>query len=648
MTGSLRTTARNPIAITLMGVLVLVFLILGVGGGGKLPDAFRTVNADAVVSAGSHSLSTRDFKRVFDQQRTKLEQQAQQPLTVDILVKNGFDARILDGVAQDESLAEVLTRAGITPSADVIDAEIRKLPEAFDRVTGKFSETQFNQFLASQGLTPRQAQDLLADELAQRHFSAAWQAGFNVPRLFVALEAVSALEIRDVSYFLLDPRVVPQPAPPTDAELTAFIKANAAQLMTPEMRTLTLVRFSAQALTPSTTVDPAAVKKEFEFRKDSLSSPETRSLVEIPVKSATDAQSVAARLERGEDAAAIAKSLGVEPVTYVDKPQPAIADHKLAQAVFAMRAGETRGPIQGDLGLAVAKVIKVTPGHEATFESAKAKIEADLRAKAAKDRAYEQSQKFDDARQAGSSLTDAAAKAGAATITVGPVTAKGVGLDGKPNPLLTDAILKFAFAAPLKEEGDIQDAGSGEYYALRVDKIAPPALPSLADKRAELTGAWMRQHYFAAIRARAESLVGEINKGRSVDQAAAEVGAHAVHQQGMQRIQARQYQALGQDFLENAFGARAGAVFVSNAPGGIIIAKLDAVRPGDVNAMAHALEANRQRLASGYLRDVDAAVRQAALDAIKPTTNLDLARRAIGVDPTLLPKLTDKTTAKAK
>ena len=56
------------------------------------------------------------------------------------------------------------------PDPSLIDAQIKQIPVAFDRVTGKFSEKQFEDFLASQGLTPREVQSDLTDELAQRHF----------------------------------------------------------------------------------------------------------------------------------------------------------------------------------------------------------------------------------------------------------------------------------------------------------------------------------------------------------------------------------------------------------------------------------------------------------------------------------------------
>lgn len=648
MTGSLRSTARNPVAIALMGLLVLVFLILGVGGGGKFPDAFRANNADAVVIAGGHSMNTRDFKHIFDNEKQRFEQQAQQPVPTELLVRNGFDQQLLNQIALDQAEVEMLERAGVVPDPALVDAEIKKLPFAFDRVTGKFSEQQYTQFLANQGLTPRQAQAELGDELAQRHFTFAVEAGFRAPRIYAALNAIAGLENRDVTYFAIDPHIVPQPAAPTDAQLLAFMKEHAAQLTRPEMRVITVARFSSKALEPAVTVDPAAVEKEFAFQKDSLSSPEKRTLIQIPIRTPAQGAQAAARLAKGEDPAAIAKSFGVEPIRYVDQPQSAVADRKLAVAAFALREGQVSGPVQGDLGIAALKVIKVTQGATATLESARPKIEAGLRAKSAQNQAYELSQKFDDARQAGASVADAARKAGATAITVGPVTADGLGSDGKPNPLLTDKILKAAFAHAAGEDTDLADAGPGEYFALRVERVIPPALPPLADKRPELAKAYTNQQFLLALKARAEALMDQIRKGASIDKVAAQAGGHVVRQAGMQRVQAQQYKAMGRDFLQGVFSAKPGDVFAAAAPTGVLIAKLDAVRPGEVTAMARVVEAIRGRLSEDYTRDLMAAVKAGSRQTVTVTVNLPLARQALDVDPDLLAKSGTKPAGKAK
>jgi peptidyl-prolyl cis-trans isomerase D len=616
-----------------MGLLILVFLVLGVGGGGRFPDAFRGARSDSVVTAGAHSTSVTDYRRIFEQQKAKFEQQSKQPLTVEFLVQNGFDQQLLNEIALDQGQAEMLARIGVVPDRTLIDAQIKQIPVAFDRVTGKFSQKQFEQFLASQGLTPKQVEDDLTDELAQRHFVSAIAGGFKTPRAYAALSAIAALQNRDVSYFILDPRAVVPPAQPDDAKLATFMKAHAAQLMRPEMRVITLVRFSAAALAPTITVSDADIQKEFDFRKDALSTPETRDIIQIPVKTAADGAQAAQRLGRGEDPAVIAKALGVEPILYTGKPRSAIADGKIAAAAFALKEGQVAGPVQGDLGLDVLKVSRVNPAKIASLESAKAKIEADLKAKAAQNKAYELSQKFDEARQGGASIAQAAQKAGVATETVGPFREDGGDGLGRPVPQLSDKITKSVFAAKAGEDSDVQDAGTGEYFAFRLEKVSPPSLPSLDEVRAPLTAAYMREQMIAALRAKADALMGMIRSGKSMDEAATSVGAHLERQQGMQLIKAQQYQALGREFLSSIFAQKTGEVFDAAAPNGVFIAKLDAVRAADVETTARFLEAIRSRTSEDYLRDLVNAAKTAAKASVKVNLNLALARQAMGVDP---------------
>ena len=638
MTGTLRSTARNPIAIALMGLLILVFLILGVGGGGRFPDAFRGARADGVVTAGGHVTTANDFRRIFDQQKQHYEEQTKQTYTNEFLVQNGFDQQLLNQIALDDAQAEMLARAGVDPDATLIDAQIRQIPVAFDRVTGKFSEQQFTQFLASQGLTPREVQADFTDELAERHFISALAASYKVPRAYAALTAIAAMQNRDVSYFILDPRAVVQPTAPTDAQLLAFETAHAAQLTRPEMRIVTLVRFSAAALAPTVTVTAADIQKEFDLRKNSLSTPETRTIIQIPVKTSAQGAEAAGRLAKGEDPGAIAKAFGAEPVIYENKPSTAIPDGKLAVAAFALKEGQVSGPVQGDLGLAALKVVKITPATTATLDSAKVKIEADLRAKAAKNKAYELSQKFDDARQAGASIADAAQKAGVATVTPGPFTAEGLDGLGKAVPLIDGKIAKSAFAMRAGEDSDIQDAGPGEYYALRVDKVIAPALPALDELRPLLTQAYMREQLVKALHAKADAVMGQIRQGESMDAAAASVGATVTRLQNIQVIKAQQYQSLGREFLTEIFSQKAGQVFAAGAPNGAFIARLEAVRPGDAAATAQFLESIRERASQDYLRDLLTSTKVAAEKVTKVSVNQNLARQTLGVDPASLAK----------
>jgi peptidyl-prolyl cis-trans isomerase D len=418
----------------------------------------------------------------------------------------------------------------------------------------------------------------------------------------------------------------------------AFMKAHAADLTRPELRTFTLVRFSAAALAPAITIDPAAVEKAFAAKKDSLSKPETRTLIEIPVRSAAQGQAAAAALAKGEAPSAVAAAMGSEPVIWTDKAQTDITDRRIATVAFSMKPGEVRGPVQGDVGLAALKLVKVAPGGVATLENSRAKIETDLRAEAAKNKAYELSQKFDDARQAGSSVADAASKAGVSAISVGPLTAQGIGLDGKPSPLVNDKILKSAFGAGPGEDTDLEDAGPGDYFALHLDKITPPALPPLAQFRPQLAKAWTTEQFVTALKAKADGLMAQLRRGASMETVASSVGAHVVHQVGMQRVNAEQFKAMGRDFLVGVFTAKAGDVFAAPAPNGVFVARLDAVRPGDLTAMARAAQVIAPRVSQAFSQNLLDSVRAASRRTVKTTINLAMARQAIGVDTSTLPK----------
>jgi peptidyl-prolyl cis-trans isomerase D len=648
MTGALRTTARNPVAIAMMGLLILVFLILGVGGGGRLPDILSGGHGDDVVVAGAHSMSSRDFQKIFDQNKQRYEQQAKQEVTVDFLVRNGFDRQLLNEIAEDEAETEMLNRAGVNPDASLIDNEIKKLPFAFDKVTGQFSEQQFIDFLARQGLTPREAEAELTDELTQRHFMFAAQNGFRIPYAFAALNAVTGLQNRDISYFTLPASSVPQPAQPTDAQLTDFMHEHAQQLMRPEMRIITVALFSAKALAPSIKVDPAEVQKEFNFKKDTLSTPERRTVIEIPVRSVAQANEASARLAKGEAPDAIAKSFGAEAVNYPDAPQSAIPDGKVAAAAFALQPGQVSGPVQGELGMAVLKVVKVTPASAANLETARPGIEADLRTRAAQNQAYELSQKFDDARQAGSSVADASRKAGVAVLTLGPVTSSGLDVDGKPVTALTPEMLKSAFAKAQGEDGDLEDAGPGEHFAVHVDRVLPPSLPPLEEKRPLLTQAYLHEQVVLALKGRADALIAQIHKGATIDQVAAQSGAHVIRQAGMQRIQAQQYKALGGEFLQGVFTAKPGDVFMAGADTGLDIIRLDAIRNGDPTAMARAAQTIAPRLSQDYFQDIMTSLKAGARQQVKVSINLARADQVLGVDPSIAKGEDGKPVSKAK
>ena len=653
MLTAFRAFAKSWVAAILIGLLVISFAVFG------LSDVFRRGLSDWVIQAGSRTVGALEFRQAFDNFRKQAEQQYGQPITAEQAAEAGLVGRLIDELTTQQAFAGALEKAGIRPSDKLLAEQLQQIPGFFNSVSGQFDKALYQQRLAEAGLTEATFERSLRDDIAQNQFATAIVNGFRVPRAYTALGAIYGLEARDVGAFAVTPQMVGEPALPTDAQLQKFMQENAARLTRPEQRILTVVRFSPDLVAANLPVSEADVKKRYDFRKDTLSRPETRSLVQIPAKDAAAAQAISARLAKGEDPAAVAKSLGVDAVAYEDKPRSAIVDHKVAAAAFAMQQGQVSGPIQGDLGYAVVKVSKVTPGHVVTLEEIRPQIEAELRKDAAAEKVYALSQAYEDAHAEGASLTEAAQKAGVAALTIGPVTAQGRGPNGEPVTGLSPKMLETAFGMSQGEESDIEEVGDGSYFALRVERITPAALPPLAEVKTELTRAWMLREMVNRMQTRAGELAERVKKGESLEAVAASIGSRVSRTVGIDRSTAQTNTSLSPDALNKAFAAKAGEVFTAQGlQFEIVVAKLEAIRQPSGPNLARLTEDSRPQVTMAIFREFGQAAQRGARALMKIRTDEDRARAAIGLEPlkaeakpagegfslqSLLPKAADKT-----
>ena len=653
-----RAFAKSWFGPAIMGLLVIAFGFLGSGGirsmfgGGPI--------SDAVVQAGSRVVTPNQFQKLFQRQEQAYQQRTGQTFPLEQALAEGADKGMLQELASQTAYFEMLSRSGLRPTDDVVAIELRRqaesgqasgLAQIFDSMTGKFRPDGLRMLLQNNGITMPEFQRELSDSIADGDFGAAIHEGYEIPRIYAAIQAALLLESRDVTYFVIPAGSVPIPAKPTDAQLITLMQQNRERLMLPERRKLTIVRISAKAIAPTLTVDPAAIQQQFEAKKATYGKPELRSFVEIPLPDAKQAPAVVAALTRGDDPNAVAKTIGVDAIAYADQPQSAVADVKAAAAAFAMKEGAISGPVQGDFKPVVLKVIKVTPAQAPDLASARAQIEAELRQSQALDKVYDLSQKFDDARQGGASIADAAAKLGLTVVHVGPVPQDGKDpLTGQVDPTLSPKLLTAAFQLQQGGDSDIeQDADKGEYYAVHVDQVLPPNLPNIDEPgiRPLLTQVYMQQTIVAALQKKGADAQAALNKGATFEAVAASFGAQVAHQVGLQRAQAQQYQqTYGQPFLAAAFDGKVGQVFAvgSDPLKGLVIVRVDAVKPADPKQVAQVLELVRQRASADYLQGLQTASRNAAVKMIKPRTDLTLARNAMGVDAAMAARA-DKAAA---
>lgn len=630
MLAGFRKFAKSPIAIALLGLVAISFVVVGT----TQTDIFQTSMGNDVIKAGSRKVSAQDFKREFDNYKESLEERFKQAISSELAVQEGLDRRVVEELAFRESLSELLSKLGLRASDKMLTDELSKAQVFFDPLTGKFDEQRYAQQLAEKGLTPATFERVLSDEMRQKQFVAAAAAGLRAPRAYSALAGAFGLEQRDLSFFVIDPRSIGTIPTPTDAELQAFMKENAAQLTLPEFRAISVVTFSRKSYEAGVTVTEADVQKQFDFQKASLSRPEVRTVLQIPVKDAAQAQAVIGRLNKGENPNVVAGSIGVQPVRFEDKPRTAFFDPAVAAAAFQLPENGVSGALKTQFGLAVVKVMKVTAGQTATLAEHRADLTAKVRSDLAAAKISDVAKVYQDAHEAGADMNASAAKAGLQVVTVPPVTADGRGQNGQPVAGIAPAVLKAAFEQSQGIDSDIIDAGEGEYFVVRVDRIVPPALPPMAEAKPALIRALMLRRAAERMQAKANELQARVRKGESIDAVAASVGAKVNKADGLSRAGAAQFQALGRELLGAAFNAKKNEPFVARGQQfGFGVGVVTAIRGGDVQMLAQATNQQQRQFTEDMFRDIGEAARSYARTSLKTQTNIRNARLAIGIQP---------------
>jgi peptidyl-prolyl cis-trans isomerase D len=279
-------------------------------------------------------------------------------------------------------------------------------------------------------------------------------------------------------------------------------------------------------------------------------------------------------------------------------------------------------------------VLGVAPGRAVTLEEVRPAIEAEIRKDQASEKVYALTQAYDDAHQGGANLTAAAAKAGVPVASLGPLTQNGRDQTGQPVPGLSQKLVQTAWSLPAGGESEVEDAGNGEYFAVRVEKVIPPAIPPFEEIKPVLTRAWTQRELVKAMQARADALAERVKKGESLEAVAASAGSSVTQIPGIDRRSVQQHTELSQDMLGKLFSSRPGEVFTAqNSHFGLVVGKLSAVHAGDETTVARGAEQIRPQMSTAFYREIAESAHVAARQRMKVTIDANRAREAIGLEP---------------
>ena len=492
-----------------------------------------------------------EFRQRFEQERMRQRQEQGEAFDPRAFETLENKRKVLEGLIDEKALQLAAERAGVVVGDAAVREYIATIP-AF-QVDGRFDENRYRLALASQvpARTPAQFEALVRESLQQSLIPlAVGTSAFLTEGEFDRILRLSG-ETRDIEIALMPP-VAGDTAPVGDEELKAWYEAHPSDFVRPETVTLEYVEVVGANLPAPAVADEATLRKRFEEEKARFVEPEQRLASHILVRVDADADEATrkAAQEKAQGLAAQARAAGAD---FAALAKANSEDHgsrdsggdlgwvergmmvgPFDEALFAMQAGEVRGPVQTDFGYHVLQLREIRQGAQVDFEQVRDEL-AREQALADRERGFSDlvGQLTDLVYQNPSSLAPAAERLGLQVQTLGPFSRdETVGIGAAPE------VKRLAFSEAMIEDGTASDPiqlGPEHSVVIRVVEHAPEEPRPLAEVREQVIAAVRADRTQKAAVAAADALVERLGKGEAIAEAAAAAGAELAPLPGLPR-----------------------------------------------------------------------------------------------------------------
>jgi peptidyl-prolyl cis-trans isomerase D len=369
------------------------FVLFGLEGYNRFRE-----KGDAVAKVDGREILQSEWDAAHKQDVERLRQQMP-----------NLDPKLLDSPAARYSSLERLVRdrvlAAAAAQAKLVTSDQRLMRELQRNETiaalrgpdGKLDMARYRQLVGAQGMSPEMFEANVRADVSSRQVLAG-VGGTSFATTAMARVSLDAfLEKREVQVGRFLPSDYASQVHPTDAELEAYYKSNAAQFQAPEQADVEYVVLDLDTVKKGLTVPDQDLKTYYEQNASRLGGKEERRashiLIAVPkdappaerAKAKAKAEEVLAEVRKSPDRfAELAKKYSQDPGSAaqggdLDFFSRGAMTKPFEDAAFALGKGQISGLVESEFGYHIIKVTDVKTPKQRTFEEMKPELEAEVR-----------------------------------------------------------------------------------------------------------------------------------------------------------------------------------------------------------------------------------------------------------------------------
>jgi peptidyl-prolyl cis-trans isomerase D len=565
MLQQMRKYARSWVASIFLGLLALSFGVWGIA------DIFRGTVDTTVATIGEAAISQSEFQDAYQNMLRSQSARLGTQITPEQARSMGLGHDTLERLISRTAVDIEVARLGLTATDDAVTQQIRGIP-AFAGPSGSFDHATFLRVIQRNGYTEQSFIAAVRSDTARDQLLKATSDGMQIPPGYARAFFAYLNQRRAVHYVIVPPTAAGTIAPPSDAQLQAYVKAHADRFSTPEYREFSYVAVTPADVMGDIKVTDKQLKNEYALRRDQYHVPEKRDVEQITFPDEKTAQSAAARIASGTSFEDVAKVRGLKPSDIaLGEVQKADLGTERGKAAFALALNGVSKPVKSTFGWVLMKVTKIVPGEDKTFDQVQDALRKEVMTKLALNKINEMVNALEDAMAGGDTLEEAAKKTGMKFVHVKSSDKAGMAQDGtKADVPANTNFMAQVFAADVGIAGDPFQTKDGSAYALKVDGDTPPKPKPLDQVRAQAQAEWLATRRKKALLDKAKALAAQATKDKSLAGIAKTLKTTVAQSPALER--GRKSDLFPADLLNKIFAAAPGtAVFGQMEKGGSYI-----------------------------------------------------------------------------
>jgi peptidyl-prolyl cis-trans isomerase D len=513
MLTALRQGARTTVAKVFL-IIVSVAVVAGLGFGGFIGN----IGQRTVLAVGDAEISAETFQIALQRQLNRLSQQLGTGLTLEQARLFGLDRQLLSQLASEAALNSEAERLNIGVSDDRLAERIASDPIFLQ--TGGFNRQFFQQVLRSYGITE---DEFVADTrsfAARQQLALGLVGGMQPANAMLEVANIYANELRTVSFLTIDEAALGERPDPTEEDLRAFYNERSGDYRAPEFRSIVYMALSEADLADPNAISAAEVQAAYEAELDELTSAGERDITQLLFQDAAQASTARGRLADGETVSDLLADDALDfTITELGAVQrSAILDQAAGDAAFALVEAGPTDVIDGRFGSVIMLVNELVDDGVTPLADVEDRLRQELANAAARDEIFSLYDAIEDARAGGDPLDQIAPRFELELVAVDALDANGFGRDGEPVDLPdTESLIAETFESDVGLENDTLDTADGGFVWFEVTGVEDARDLTFEEARERVLVDWRAEQLDDMLRERAGELVGELERGRSID-----------------------------------------------------------------------------------------------------------------------------------